>query len=222
MDTGLAPDRHRSRRAAPPQLRDAGADALHHGDGREVRYRRLRPVPHQDARGGRLERLPGAQGRGREARQALRPRARLLCRVDQRHGHERDGPLRGEGRRQGRDLDGHAGHGAGAADQLHPARLGAARHRCLADRDRDGRFRQGGRRRLDGLALGLYRRLGGAERQREAGRQGQGAGGRRARGGARPTSSMPAAASPSPAPTAASASASWRPSSRTSASSSRT
>ena len=46
-----APDRHGSGRTAPPQLREAVADALHLGDGREVRFRRLRPLPHQDARG---------------------------------------------------------------------------------------------------------------------------------------------------------------------------
>ena len=152
----------------------------------------------------RLGGLRGAQGRGREARQALWPRARLLCRMDQRHGHERDGALRGQGRRQGDDLDGHAGHGPGAADQLHAARLGAARHRSVADRDRHGRFRPGRRRRLDGLALGLYRRLGGADRPARSWST-------RARTWrpmrwkrAPPTSSMPTAASPSPAPTAAS------------------
>src|SRR5450631_3922839 len=134
--------------------------------------------------------LEAADWKGFDARKAeAEKRGKLYGRglasyveVDQRPGHGRDGPLRGQGRRQGRDLDGHPGHGPGAANQLHPACLGIARHRRFPDRDCHGRFRSGGWRGLDGLALGLYRRLGRALGQREARKKGQGAGGRCAGG----------------------------------------
>ena len=101
--------------------------------------------------------------------------------MDRRHGHGRDGPLRGQGRRQGRG-SGWAPRAWGQIRDQPPSSPRSSWASTRPDPDRHGRFRSRRRRWLDGLALGLYRRLGRAERQREARRQGQGAGRRRARG----------------------------------------
>ena len=190
--------------------------------GETVRYGRFQPLPHQDAGGRRLERLRRAQGRSREARQALRPRARLLRRMDRRHGHERDGSLRGEGRRQGRDLDGHAGHGPGAARPASPS----SRRSCSASTPSQIEIAMGDSDRVGGVGsmgsrsayIGGSAVLSGSEKLVDKGKE--------LAADALEASAADIgyarAASPSPAPTAASGWASWPPGSPTSASSSRT
>ena len=116
-------------------------------------------------------------------------------------------------RRLHRDVLGHAGHGAGIADDVRATRRRRVRRADREDPHRAGRYgsRHGLRQR--GLALAVRRRFGGLCRGEGDGRQGEGPGGEGARGGGGRHRVRERRISRSPAPIGASVCSSWRRSS---------
>ena len=100
------------------------------------------------------------------ARQAARPRHRLVPRMDRRQRLRGEGQRRRHARRHHRDLLGDAGDGPGHRDQLRAARGRRLRRADRQDPHRPGRHRSRQRLRQRRLALALHRRLGGARRFR--------------------------------------------------------
>ena len=161
-----ARDADRSRRAAPQEHDPPRADAVQERTRPDLRQRRIREDPRPGPRARRLERLRRAPRRFRQARQAARPRHRLVPRVDRWQCVRRGGEHRRHRRRHCRDLLGDAGDGPGHRHQLCPARGRRFRRADREDPHRPGRHRSRQRLRQRRLALALHRRLGGAGRFR--------------------------------------------------------